>query len=753
MLPLHERLLLLLRSARRLHADQGLWRPLLARWAMEQGFLQAGERAFGRAAEYARDAVRLLTGEPDSDELRWDLDEALTLWLAARLEGSHLARAREQLPWGELRSHLRVGVLVRRFVEYRGLDVLTEVALELGALGGLALPRLLAAIGQHELHLRGLLLREVLRGSPSLPQPRIAVLVDLLSPWLDHDHARSLEVQLSEWKGVATPQSAKEQLRPLMQLLEKAGVPPELRTRFEESVHQWLLPHPALPNETRFSFNLTTSLVYLSAEQESPDGIQMVANVLYREGAGNVSDLKLAATLEHPTLRLEPASKIQEVGLLRPQDAKDIVFPLIVGPGYSRGAESTKARVTLLLYHEDSRGQAEQLSRRTFQMSVAAHYPHQDVPTPYITGKCVSEVSMIKGREKEVEEILGKLRGQHGDNFVLIYGMRRIGKSSLLQRLSLDERFRRYYEIIHLDLERHLKSNDTPENLLDKCAAHIREELTSQSAREIEPALQEASDCYAGFERYLKRLAAAIGSDKRLLLLFDEFQMLFAPSTARASFGDLIKTLRNWIQFLPVGFVVAGTPELKRVTLGPEQRLFQLGLPVELKALDEKAARELIKDPVERYFHVTNAAVLLIMEETDRLPNLIQIVCHQLFLRMRERQQTVATHRDVKEVLEAVSRRDEHFSFLLSPAGHEPARRIIIRALAELAVDEKRGTVEELLEHIHSHGHDKEVDKNKLEECLDWLFEHGLVVRWKAELRLRPALLARHVLQREEYAL
>jgi hypothetical protein len=211
--------------------------------------------------------------------------------------------------------------------------------------------------------------------------------------------------------------------------------------------------------------------------------------------------------------------------------------------------------------------------------------------------------------------------------------------------------------------------------------------------------------------------------------------------------------LRHWIQFLPVGFVVAGTPELKKATLGPEQRLFQLGLSVELKALDEQAARELIQEPVAKYFHVTGAAMDLILEETDRLPNLIQIICHNIFLRMRQRQQTVATQRDVLEVMDAVSRNDETFSFLLNPAGNEPLRRAVIRALAELGVDDKRGTVDELLEHLHSHGYSRTVTPEALEHCLEWLSEHHLTVNWRGEWRLRPALLARHVLQRQEYDL
>ncbi len=753
LITLHEQQLNLLHSAKKLYTEHQRWRPFLARWALEEGFAQARERGFSRASEYARDATLLLTGEPDLEEARWYLDEALTLLLAARLEGSDLARAREPLPWDELRNHLRIAFLVRRFVEYRGLDVLAEIAIEVAALGGLALSRLLCTIGENEHHLRGLLIREVIRNGTELDAPRVAVIVDLLLPWLDLDAAGRLEKQLSLWQGGATQGALEQWLRELARLMGEAGVPSDLRTRVEESFQQRMLSRRAQSSDTRFSSNLATTLVYLSSAKESDEGIQLVANVAYREGLGNALDLKLAATVEHPTLTLESANKIQEVGLLRAGDMKDIVFPLVTAPGSERGGEAAKAQVTLLLYREDARGQTEQLSRRKFPVNVAANYPYQDESTPYITGKCVNERSMIKGRDKEVEEILGKLRHQHGENFVLIYGMRRIGKSSLLQRLSLDSRFRKHYEMVHLDLERHLKSSDTPATLLGKIADHIREELTLARARNVEPQLENAPDCYVAFEKYLRRIADALGDNKRLLLLFDEFQMLFMARETQPGFEDLVKTLRHWIQFLPVGFVVAGTPELKKATLGPEQRLFQLGLSVELKALDEQAARELIQEPVAKYFHVTGAATDLLLEETDRLPNLIQIICHNLFLRMRQRQQTVATQRDVLEVMEAVSRNDETFSFLLNPAGNEPLRRAVIRALAELGVDDKRGTVEELLEHLHSHGYSRTVTPEALEHCLEWLSAHHLTVNWRGEWRLRPALLARHVLQRQEYDL
>ena len=748
---LRERMTQQVRRAKQLHAENGPWRPLLAHWALEEGFSQARERSFSRAAELARDAILLLASEHESEQSHWDMDEALTLWLSARLAGSDLARAREPLPWNELRHNLRIGWVVRRFVEYRGLDVLVEVVTEVGRIGGSALPRLLATIGENEHHLRGLLLRELIR-SGLLDETRLGIVVDFLHPWLTTAQADELQAQLAHWTSAGTPRATEEAERQATQLLIEAKVPEQLRTRLVDSFSQRLNTAPSQPAEDRFSCVLTTSLVYLSAAEESPNGLQLVADVAYRSGAGNASDLKVSATLEHPSLKLDPAHRIQEVGLLRPEDVKDVVFPLILAPGNLRTGEAPKAYVTLQLYREDSRGQAEQLSRRKFSVNVAVKYPHQEVPTPYITGKCVNELSMIKGRNQEVEEILGKLRGQRSDNFVLIYGMRRIGKSSLLQRLSLDARVRKQYETIHLDLERHLKTNDTPASLLAKFAAHIHDELLLPRARAIEPPTNDAPDCYAAFEDYLQQLSRMLAPDKRLLLLMDEFQMLFTTRSAAPGFTDLIKTLRHWIQYLPVGFVVAGTPELKNATLGPEQRLFQLGLAVELKALDEKAARELIRDPVAQYFHLTGPATQLIVEETDRLPNLIQIVCHHLFLRMRERQRTVATQQDVLEVLESVSRKEEHFSFLLNPVGADVARRAVIRAVAELAVDEKRGTAEELLEHLHSRGH-RQVDHDALERCLDWLREHQLIVNWKGELRLRPALLARHVLWRSEYEL
>uniref|UniRef100_UPI0018910C67 hypothetical protein n=1 Tax=Myxococcus sp. AB036A TaxID=2562793 RepID=UPI0018910C67 len=751
----HERQAIQLRSAKMLHAQHGRWRPVLARWALDEGFAQARERGFGRASEYARDATLLLASDPDSEESRWFLDEALTLWLAARLEGSHLARARESLPWDELRNHLRIAFLIRRFVEYRGLDVLASTMLEVAAIGGWALPRLLSTLGENDHHLRGLLLRDVLRVGADHDTRLVArVVVDLLNPWLALEVAEQLEDLFSQWSGSWTQQSLDEWLARLIRSLEEVGVPSELCARIKEPFLPRLFSPNTPSSDTRFSCSLATTLVYLSSAEESPDeGIQLVANVTYRDGVGYAQDLKLAATVEHPTLRLESANKIRELGLLRRGDVKDVVFPLVAAPGSERGGEAAKAQVTLLLYREDSRGQTEQLARRKFQVNVVASYPHQGVATPYVTGKCLNALTIFKGRNKEVDEILGKLRGQHGDNFVLIYGMRRIGKSSLLQRLSFEDRFRKHYEIVHLDLERHLLSGDMPAMLLEKFAYHIREELTHAGARAVEPQLRKAPDCYDGFEKYLRGVAEALGPSKRLLLLFDEFQMLFTSEQKALGFGDLIHTLRHWIQYLPIGFIVAGTPELKKATFGPEQRLFQLGLPVELKALDERAARELIQEPVGKYFHVTGPATNLILDETDRLPNLIQIVCHELFLRMLQRQQTVATHRDVLEVVEAVSRRTAHFSFLLSAVGDDPLRKAVIRALAELGVDDKRGSVEDLLEHLNNHAYNKTVDAAALERCLEWLSEHHLTARWREELRLRPALLARHVLQRQEYAL
>jgi hypothetical protein len=520
-----------------------------------------------------------------------------------------------------------------------------------------------------------------------------------------------------------------------------------LVNRFEEgAVGRWVERPGTSDGIQHLTGRVVTTSVYASAAATEQGG-EVVVEVSYRAGAGILRNLRVALTLDHPSLSIDQAYRLQELGHLRPEDSRELSYRFIVSP--TAAGLASKATATLLIYGDSD----APLIQRSFTVKVGREYPHRYELTPYMYGKCLTRLDLIKGREKETREILDKLSGSNGDNFVVIYGLRRIGKSSLLQKLSLDERSRKRYVAIHLDLEHLLKSTDTPVSFLEKVAEAIRDSVGDSRAKMVEPpaGVSEAR-IYPAFEHYLKGVADALGPNRRVLLLFDEFQMLFEPGMA-SRMQDVIKSLRHWIQYAPASFVAAGTPELKAATVGPEQRLFQLGVPLHVGPLDEASARELVRDPAKDLFTVTPRATEAIVQACRRLPNLIQAVCITLFDNVKSAEKTVATHRDAEEAMTQVSKISEYFTFLLAPLERRSELKVLVRVLADITVDERRGTPRVILEHLRSNGRGDELCPEALENYLEELTVFGLVNNYKGEYSLQPPLLAQHVRYRAEYAL
>lgn len=736
----------LLLTARALYSgDDPRWRVFLGGWAIEQTRRRADEKAHAHAMESARDAVMLLASSDAADGTL--LDEAIALWLATRIEASHFSVASPTMTWASGKRAAGFAViaqLVRRFFELRIIDLLAECLCDAAEIGGPVLPRVLTTLSTTDLHLRGLLAREVLRGAFGSRQGALHVLASLIEPWLGTDGTAELRAVLTP---LLRDDATRGEASAACTFLRDRGVPDALIQRFDEGLATRTAagPDPAADVQ-RLTARIVTTSVYASAA-ESDDGGEIVAEISYREGAAPLRNLRAALTLEHSSISIDPLDRIKDVGHLRPGTANEISYRFVVAPN---SVPQPKAKATLLVYGGNSDAP---LIQRTFNINVGKDYPHRFAMSPYMYGKCLTKLDLIKGREKETREILSKLSGAHGDNFVVIYGMRRIGKSSLLQKLSLDERARRRYAAVHLDLEHLLKTDDTPRTFLEKVMDAIRDGVPDRRAKEIDtPVRVTDTGLYSAFEKYLTAVAEALGPERRLLLLFDEFQMLFESAKA-SRMQDVIKSLRHWIQYLPVAFVAAGTPELEEATVGPEQRLFQLGVPVRVGPLDELAARELVRDPAKDLFTVTPRAIDEIVKSCRRLPNLVQALCITLFNNVKTAEKTVATYRDAEKAIDEVARVSEYFTFLLAPIERNAKAKLLVRALADITLDERRGTPEAIREHLRTNGHGEDFHEDELAAGLDELARLGLVYNYKGEFSLQPPLLARHVRYRVEYAL
>jgi hypothetical protein len=231
------------------------------------------------------------------------------------------------------------------------------------------------------------------------------------------------------------------------------------------------------------------------------------------------------------------------------------------------------------------------------------------LPTnPYVAGNPVGDSPAFVGRADVLREVLRVLRRPQ-DNAIVLYGQRRIGKTSILQHLAALLPQEGPYRTVYFDLQ-------------DKAAwplGRVLQSLAQAMAHTLgraEPDL--GSDPETAFrQEWLPGVLDGLPDGCSLVLLFDEFDVLADPQKRQAAvfFPYLRELLALDPQRLQFGFVVGrNVDDLANIALSffkgaPARRvsLLSQGDTAELVRLSEKNGTLCRpEDAVKRVCRLTN---------------------------------------------------------------------------------------------------------------------------------------------------
>jgi hypothetical protein len=338
--------------------------------------------------------------------------------------------------------------------------------------------------------------------------------------------------------------------------------------------------------------------------------------------------------------------------------------------------------------------------------------------SPYQPGVAVTGQHFI-GRQKELKAVLGSITGTGGLRPVLVHGIRRIGKSSILKRTKDHDEVRRsYFPVYWSPEDRSLTDNSC--DFLIVLTEKIRSSLPPEVRQRVEfhrPDFRE--DPFAGFERFMLSFNS-LHLGKRILLLLDEVDKVYAiieAGRARAQSGstprpqeavlpEVFGALRKcMMEHQCLNVVFAGLPvSLRKISY--EDRLFGLLDSVPVGPFTEDEANAVMDAGKQVLAEVVPEARRRLYELSGLQPYLLQVICQQLFVRMKHQGRDVVTLGDVESVLyENVLPNESIFSDyrpLMTP-GVEP----LLRALAAAVRDQRTrryATVRAIAEKLASHG-------------------------------------------------
>ncbi|WP_375499389.1 ABC transporter substrate-binding protein [uncultured Nostoc sp.] len=367
---------------------------------------------------------------------------------------------------------------------------------------------------------------------------------------------------------------------------------------------------------------------------------------------------------------------------------------------------------------------------------------------PYIIGTPVEIPEKLFGRETIFKDIEDSL--QQNAQFILLYGQRRIGKSSVLKNIPLvvsqDEFF-----FVHCDLQTHIHAslgeilyaifNDifrllnldiTKLNILLSIDVDIRAIINNR----VLPLVYDALDN--------KKL-------KKLVLLLDEFDVVTQNDTEQAS--EFLRFLENLVRRHEELFVIAvvgrylnANPDLLQSNALQSLRVAPFRV---IGLLDNKSAERLIIEPANNALKYQSRAIEEIIKYSSGHPFYTQILCYEIFnLAMREGY-SVVIPAFVSDVLdEAIESAEGGLGGLWD--GLSISEKVVISAVAEA---QKQNKLEDPLKLLEAYGF---VLTDSLEEAIQLLINKGFLdnnpIKLKVEL-VRHWILKRHQIRDEIWSL
>ena len=291
--------------------------------------------------------------------------------------------------------------------------------------------------------------------------------------------------------------------------------------------------------------------------------------------------------------------------------------------------------LTLEAVYDDDEGERH---RAPFAARIRFGMLEKYVPipaSPYIAGKPVKTAEMFYGRREALDWITDNLASAYQQNVLVIYGERRIGKTSILYRLESTPPTPHHICIL-FNLE--LAAPRSVSKFLYDMAYEIHRGLRKRNITIPKPTLQEyEQDAENRFRQFCEELEAFIG-DQIIVLMVDEFGILLEKVHKDELPQDTLNYVRGIIQAVKnLTFIFVGAHLVRKELQDQNSILFNMAKVLKLGYLAPNEAEQLIRKPVAEYLTYADPVVKKLLATTACHPYFIQYICDEL-LRLAQRQ-------------------------------------------------------------------------------------------------------------------
>jgi GTP diphosphokinase / guanosine-3',5'-bis(diphosphate) 3'-diphosphatase len=280
---------------------------------------------------------------------------------------------------------------------------------------------------------------------------------------------------------------------------------------------------------------------------------------------------------------------------------------------------------------------------------------------PY-TLRQIRDQGMFFGRDHEIDQVIQQIN--EGQKFIILYGQKRIGKTSLLHHLA-ENLLPQECDVLPVPFDAHsLAPFNTVSFLFGLAEAttpllgnYLKQAEIKKELRIRENDLQ--SDPFGTFALWVRQVQKRLQGTK-LLFMIDEFTRAeeeYDRDKLDAGFFDGMQWLAGNQN---IGFILCVHDHIYNRD-SYSWGMMQRGYPIRLDTLDYEAASRLVQQPLERIYKFERSLVNRILDLTNCHPYFLHAVCLELTARMSKLPQDEVTADDLGSAIIIVLRSGDHY--------------------------------------------------------------------------------------------
>jgi branched-chain amino acid transport system substrate-binding protein len=360
---------------------------------------------------------------------------------------------------------------------------------------------------------------------------------------------------------------------------------------------------------------------------------------------------------------------------------------------------------------------------------------------PYVIGRPIDQ-QLFFGRESLFSSIQGDI--QHNRKIILLYGQRRIGKSSVIR--NIPHRLNDLHEFVFVTFNLEHYSQTSLSEILVDLAQEILNDLSLDNENIKLPEITELELDSGIFSHVFLQQVYQLSENKNLVLVLDEFDALMNSHDSEL-LEQVYKYLSSLININKKLFLIL-LIEQKSVNNHRITKIFK-DVPVrEIRLLDEDSTKKLIIKPAENILEYEEDAIKAILNLSAGHPYFTQAICFTIFGRAREEDKWTVSSDDVKLIInKAIELAEAGLTWFWD--GFSILEKVVFAAIAEA-----QETSEDYLELIKNFRPDTE--HKLITETNQILRSNGFLDEIKEEVKIefvRLWIIQRHPLREEIHEL